>query len=83
MTEIINLNKVRKRKAKQEKQEKAAQNRAGNGVNKQAREAARRERKALDRKLEGAKLPSPEADVTGPSEPQAEFPTDTSTPKPR
>lgn len=64
MTEIINLNKARKQKARQAKLEKAAQNRARTGQNKQAREALRREIKALERKLEGAKLPSDAALVT-------------------
>lgn len=56
MTEIVNLNKVRKQRVRQAAGKSAAQNRITYGLTKQARENARREQERQLRKADGALL---------------------------
>ncbi len=56
MAEIVNLNKVRKARAKVAAEELAKNNRVQFGRNRQEKEAARREAEQQARDLEGKKL---------------------------
>lgn len=58
MTEIVNLNKVRKRRAKQKRLETASRNRIKFGLTSQVREAARREQQKQSDRLDATRLPS-------------------------
>lgn len=57
MIEIVNLNKVRKRRAKQKGLETASQNRIRFGLTSQVREAARREQQKQSDRLDATRLP--------------------------
>jgi len=57
MTEIVNLNKVRKRRAKQKGLETASRNRIKFGLTSQVREAARREQQIQSGRLDATRLP--------------------------
>lgn len=57
MIEIVNLNKVRKRRAKQKGLETASQNRIKFGLTSQVREAARREQQKQSDRLDATRLP--------------------------
>ncbi len=61
MTEIINLNKVRKQRTKQAELKAASQNRVKFGLTKQLREAARREQEKQTNKADALRL-EPEPD---------------------
>lgn len=56
MAEIVNLNKVRKARAKVEAEETAKTNRVRFGRTRQEKEAARRQEEKLSRDLDGKKL---------------------------
>lgn len=56
MGELINLNRVRKDRAKAEARQAARTNRAAHGLSKAERTKAERERAAADRLLDGSKL---------------------------
>jgi len=56
MGEVVNLNRVRKDRAKAGKKSGAAANRASHGVPKAARTKAEKERASADRLLDGSKL---------------------------
>ena len=56
MAQIINLNKRRKAKKRQEKEKKAAENRVKYGRTKQERLLAKQEKERADRHLDGHKL---------------------------
>ena len=56
MGEVVNLNRVRKDRAKAEKKADAAANRAAHGAPKAARTRAAKERASADRLLDGSKL---------------------------
>jgi hypothetical protein len=55
MAEIVNLNKVRKAKARAEKEESAAANRAKFGRSKAEKAKVSAEQKRLDRNLDGSR----------------------------
>lgn len=55
MAEIVNLNRVRKARAKADDRALAAANRAAHGRTRAEKQAARREQEALDRTLDGAR----------------------------
>ncbi len=59
MADVVNLNKARKRKAKADKQAKAAENRVRFGQPKEDDKARKARREALERKLDGVKLVRP------------------------
>jgi hypothetical protein len=56
MGEVVNLNKVRKDRAKTEAKLAAKANRAGHGQSKADRKAAEKERERANRLLDGSKL---------------------------
>jgi hypothetical protein len=56
MAPVVNLNRFRKQKARAAKEQRAAENRAFYGRNKQERQAETDERRRADRALEGKKL---------------------------
>ena len=56
MGEVVNLNKVRKDRAKAEAKRTAKANRASHGQSKSERTAAEKERDRADRLLDGSKL---------------------------
>ncbi len=56
MTGIVNLNKARKRRAKQAGLKTASRNRIKFGLTSELREAARREQESQARKLEASRL---------------------------
>lgn len=56
MTQIINLNKARKQRAKQSGLKSASQNRIKFGLTRQVREAARREQDKQASKADAARL---------------------------
>ena len=56
MASVVNLNRFRKQKARVAKEQRAAENRALYGRNKQERQAETAERRRADRDLEGKKL---------------------------
>ncbi|NJC41908.1 hypothetical protein GGQ87_002203 [Brevundimonas alba] len=56
MGEVVNLNRVRKDRAKAEKKSTAAANRAAHGVPKAVRTKTEKERDRADQLLDGAKL---------------------------
>jgi ribosomal protein S2 len=56
MSDIVNLNKVRKAKARIAAQATAAENRAKFGAGRKEKAASERERQKLDRVVDGAKL---------------------------
>lgn len=56
MGEVVNLNKVRKDRAKAEAKAAAKTNRAAHGQSKAERTAAERERARIQRLLDGSKL---------------------------
>ncbi|WP_332659561.1 DUF4169 family protein [Brevundimonas sp.] len=56
MGEVVNLNKVRKDRAKAEAKLAAKSNRAGHGQSKADRAAAKKERARIERLLDGSKL---------------------------
>ncbi|CUW39748.1 conserved protein of unknown function [Magnetospirillum sp. XM-1] len=56
MAEIVNLNKVRKARAKAEAEETAKANRVRFGRTRQEKEAARQQEEKLSRDLDGKKL---------------------------
>lgn len=56
MGEVVNLNRVRKDRAKAETKAAAKANRAANGQTKADRKAAEKERARTDRLLDGSKL---------------------------
>jgi hypothetical protein len=60
LAEIINLNRARKAKAKDDARAMAAVNRAAHGRTKAEREAAETERSKVSRLLDGAKRETPE-----------------------
>jgi hypothetical protein len=60
MGEIVNLNRVRKAKAKIERQAQAAENRVKFGRTKAEKQKSRAEDEAAARLLEGHKLDKPE-----------------------
>lgn len=59
MADVVNLNKARKRKAKAEKQAKAAENCVRFGRPKEDDKARKARREALERKLDGLRLFKP------------------------
>jgi len=56
MASVVNLKRFRKQKARAAKEQRAAENRALYGRNKQERQAETIERHRADRELEGKKL---------------------------
>jgi len=56
MAEILNLNRARKAKAKQDDKVQAAANRARHGRSKAEREAERKEAERIRREIDGSKL---------------------------
>jgi Domain of unknown function (DUF4169) len=56
MGKVVNLNKFRKRKAKEEAAKHAGTNRQLHGRTKAEREREERQKKALESKLDGAQL---------------------------
>jgi ribosomal protein S2 len=56
MSDIVNLNKVRKAKARIAAKAAAAENRAKFGAGRKEKAASERERQKLDRVVDGAKL---------------------------
>lgn len=56
MTEVINLNRARKTKKREEAQQRAAENRALHGRGKAERRLSDKERRRAARELEGKKL---------------------------
>jgi len=60
MGEIVNLNRVRKSKARAEKDAKAEANRITFGLPKAEKQAARRERERQTQDLDGKKLDTPD-----------------------
>ncbi len=58
MTEIINLNKVRKQRMKQAGQKTASQNRVKYGLTRRVRDAARLEQEKHAEKLDALRLPA-------------------------
>lgn len=56
MADLINLNKARKARQRQEAKAKAAENRIRYGQRKSDRDAARKEEARFQRKLDGKKL---------------------------
>jgi hypothetical protein len=56
MGEIVNLNRVRKDRAKAEAKAAAKANRASHGQSKADRKSAEKERSRVDRLLDGSKL---------------------------
>ena len=58
MTEIVNLNKVRKHRAKQAKLKSACQNRVKFGMSRQEREATRRDAEKQAEKIDAIRLPA-------------------------
>ncbi len=60
MAEIVNLNKVRKKKAKADKKTKAEENKRRFGLNKSQKAKNRADRKSEDRKLDGLRIYRPE-----------------------
>ena len=56
MGSVVNLNRVRKRKARDAKAQQAAENRALHGRSKKDRTAEADERRRVDRDLDGKKL---------------------------
>ncbi|CCG40195.1 conserved hypothetical protein [Magnetospirillum molischianum DSM 120] len=59
MGEIVNLNRVRKSKARAEKETKAEANRVKFGLSKAEKQAVRRERERQTEDLDGKKLDTP------------------------
>ena len=57
MGDVVNLNKYRKRKAKEEAAKRAEANRAKHGRTSAERERSERKKQLLDSKLDGARLP--------------------------
>lgn len=55
MSDVINLGKVRKRKAKEARQRQAAANRVAHGRTRDERRSDRAERKRTDATLDGAR----------------------------
>lgn len=56
MASIVNLNRFRKAKKREETQQRAAENRAVHGRTKAARQGAGKERRRADREFDGKKL---------------------------
>lgn len=64
--EIINLNKVRKAKARAEREKRAAENRAAFGRSKASRDATQREGEIARARLDGARRADPGDDGRDP-----------------
>lgn len=62
MTKVVNLNKFRKRKAKEEREKRAEVNRRLHGRTKAERLAELKRKQALESKVDGAKLARPPQD---------------------
>lgn len=56
MASVVNLNRVRKAKARAAKEQQAAENRAVHGRSKKERHAGDAERRRVDRQLDGKRL---------------------------
>jgi Domain of unknown function (DUF4169) len=56
MSDVVNLNKARKAKARSAAKATAAENRAKFGASRKEKTASERERQKLDRVVDGAKL---------------------------
>lgn len=62
MAKVVNLNKFRKQKAKQEREKQADVNRRLHGRTKAERLAELKQKQALESKVDGAKLSTPPED---------------------
>ena len=71
MAEIINLTMVRKRVARQQAEQQAAENRVTFGLTREQKAKAGSEREKLLKSLDGAKLEKPAADEKKAAKPKA------------